>query len=66
MREAFIAKKKADLKVENPVKPELNSPAEVNDEIELTEISDETINNECKTRLITMRSKPDYVEFVLL
>ena len=47
-REAFIAKKNADLKVENPVKPELLHPAEVDDEIELTEISDETCNNECK------------------
>ena len=51
-REAFVAKKNAGLKVENPVKPDLlqvlSSPAEVDDEIELTEISDEVCNNECK------------------
>ena len=53
-REAFIAKKcaDADVKVENCVKPELeqvcSNPADVEDEIELTEISDESANNECK------------------
>ena len=53
-REASIAKKcaDADVKVENCVKPELeqvcSNPADVEDEIKLTEISDESANNECK------------------
>ena len=53
-REAFFAKKHAEVKVENSVKPEMqqerSNPAkvEVEDEIELTEISDEASTNECK------------------
>ena len=51
-REAFIARKNAEVKVENPVKLEmqqvLSSPAEIDDEIELTEIGEETFNIECK------------------
>ena len=51
-REAFFAKKQADLNVEISEKPErqqaCNSPVEVKDEIELTEISDETASNEYK------------------
>ena len=51
-REAFFAKKQADIKVEISEKPErqqaCSSPAEVKDEIELTEISDETASYEYK------------------
>ena len=51
-REAFIAMKNAEVKIENSVKPEFEQLSdkllEVDDEIELTEISDEAASNECK------------------